>query len=364
MSVELQVIEPEELTRIFEEPTIKADLLAEDIAKAQVNELSSKVSQTAFDKAIDTQEAASRKVLTGISEELKINGNDISLALNDLEVNNTSEAQLAQTNPTAYTSLKNLVGRICQTIEDTIKKRTNKKVEKLIDDNNQAAEEYYKDPTNPTKQNAFKTTQDALRKALEQQPDEDVQKLEKDVESSKKGSWKKWKETIINALKLAGIAVSIYLVVKAIIDTETGCYMYQTDSNGTLTSTKIPCPSEKDDSVNCRCGIKDETCTSNPKLPYCCNAGSIAYNQPCKGQPGKPDSIYYGWKQQTFAGFFNDLIKNIENLPQTLGNIFGGIWKILKYVLIGILVVIGVVILIYILRFLFALFSSSNKDKR
>jgi hypothetical protein len=363
----IEIIEPEELSRIFEEPTIKADLVAEEVAKAQVNDLTSKTSQAAFDRAIDIQEAASRKVLSGISEELKINGNDISIAVTDLEVNNIPEAQLAQTNPTAYNSFKNLVERTCQTIEDIIKRRTNTKVETLIDENNKAAEEYYKDPTNAVKKNAFKTTQDALRKALLEQPDQDVKKLQDEVEKSKKGNWKKWSETIIRALKVVGIALSIYFVGKALVDAETGCYMYKMDSNGTLTSTKIPCPIDKDDAPNCRCGVKDETCASNTKLPYCCNAGSIAYNKPCKGEAGKPDSIYYGWKQQTFAGFVNDLLKGIndalKNLPQELGNLFGGIWKILKYVLIGILVIVGLVVLIYILRFLFSLFGSSS-DKR
>ena len=360
---ELEPIEPEEISRVVEEPSIKADILAEEIAKTKVNELSSKVSQAVFDQVVENQASASRKLLVDVSEELKFNGNDISVALTELEVNQTPEAQIAQSNPSLYTSFKELVGRVSQTIEDIIKNRTNNKVENLIDENNKAAEEYYKDPTDNAKKTAFDKTQKALRKALIDSSDPDVQKLEKEVESTKKGNWKKWVETLLKVLKFAGFAYGIYAIVKAIVDAETGCYQFRTDANGTLTSTKLPCPNNKDDSVYCRCGLQNETCTSNQKLPYCCQAGSLAYNQPCKGQAGKPDSIYYGWKQQTFAGFFNDAIKIISDLPKEVESLGSGLWKILKYVLYILLGIVGVVVLFYILKFLFTLFKDSKDSK-
>jgi hypothetical protein len=364
--IEIEPIKTEEITRAANSDEIKVDIAAEEAAKNQVSESTANITQTIFDQYIEKQAAASRKLLSDMAEELKLNdvdGADISVALTDLEVNGVSEQSLAQNNPSVYNSFKNLVGRLSQSIENLVKKRTNSKVEKLIDDNNKAAEEYYKDPTDNAKKLAFDSTQDALRKALVDSPDEDVKKLEKQVEDSKKGSWKKWVETLVKVLKLVGIGYGIYAIIKAIADSETGCYQFKTDSNSTLTKTKLPCPSTTDDSVNCRCGNTAETCTSNQKLPYCCNAGSIAYNQPCKGQTGKPDSVYYAWEQQTFAGVLNELWKGIKDLPQELADFGSMIGKILKYLLFGVLIFVGIVILIYILKFLFSLFSKNKKNK-
>jgi hypothetical protein len=173
---------------------------------------------------------------------------------------------------------------------------------------------------------------------------------------------------LLTALAPLGL---VLLGLKMIGDSLTGCYKY----DGT-TKTKIGCPSDINHQEYCSCGViskmyyqptdKNTACGSGQldimKYPFCCGSQITNPTIPLCSDPkdlskapGDNGYVYYGYEQVSASDV---LAHGVQTVIDALKDAFGELFKILKWVAIG----IGILFVIFIGFKLFSGFFNKKEN--
>jgi len=138
-------------------------------------------------------------------------------------------------------------------------------------------------------------------------------------------------------VKYGGIALAIWLLMKAVSQALSGCYMYTAEKNQPGNTTKLSCPTS-DHQNQCGCDQTPANCKacSDVNYPYCCDSQSVAWGKCCTGTPGSTDGyVYYVWKDVSPWDVPGLAVKGIGDLIAAIGAGFPAVWKWLMYIFIA-----------------------------
>lgn len=239
-------------------------------------------------------------------------------------------------------------------------------------------------------ENAVKELNDATtdeeREAAEKKIDQAAEKLRKQLDKAGKtkkkvvaeggeSMWKRIRESKIASflLKLTAIGGLLGGFIGFLYwwsHQLTGCYKY----DGT-NSEKISCPKDDDAKTSCNCSDApadqktaeqlNKVCADSKydKFPFCCSGPSPAYPTCGSGTPGQQGVVYYAYQETNPATLIAGLPRDFTNLLKGLGNLGGLFGTIIKWILVGALILFSLYLLSIFVPKILKKFTENNQHE-